>query len=165
MRSEAPALISALTAATSMEGVLQHRPQLLERYRSFYLQLWQGGLVPHRVLELCRLRIAQIHDARAELAVRNSFCQISEQEREALARGDHGGFSGAERAALSLAEEMPFNHHGISDQQVKDAAAGLGESGAVALLTALAFFDVNCRLKLVWAISPQAQTFDGSAIS
>ena len=52
-------LIKPLQAASELEGVLRHRPELLEKYRVFYQSFWQDGLVPRRVLELCRRRVAQ----------------------------------------------------------------------------------------------------------
>lgn len=44
----------------------------------------------------------------------------------------------------------------IADEAVTGLAAALGSRAAVALLVALAFFDVQCRWKLVFDLAAQA---------
>ncbi len=51
---------------------------------------------------------------------------------------------------------MPYQQHAIDDAQVAAVQAALGAAGAVALLTAIAFFDATCRLKLVLDVDAQA---------
>jgi len=128
--------------------LLASRPRLAELYGNFYRSLWNGA-VDRRVLELCRLRIAAIHDCAAERDIRDAAVSLSAAERTALDSGDPAPFDAASRAALALAERMPFDHHGITDQEVATAERHFGADGTVTLLTALAFFDVTCRLKLV----------------
>jgi alkylhydroperoxidase family enzyme len=147
-------------AATPLEALLGHRPDLLERYGEFYVSLWRGGLVPPRTLELCRLRIAAIHDCAAEWCLRDPSVELSEAAEQALQRGDFAGFAPEERAALALAELTPFNHAAIDDEQVAAVAAVLQPPGTVTLLTALSFFDVVCRMKLVFRLSAVAATLD-----
>lgn len=145
-------LIEPLAASSSIEGVLAHREELASRYRAFYLSLWQTGVVEDRVLELCRLRVARIHGADAEWSLRHPGVGLTDEEISALQRGDTGTFTDGERAALALAEEVPFNHHGVTDDLVAEAVEHLGQDATVALLTATAFFDVTCRLKLTLGI-------------
>ncbi len=142
-------LITPQPAASELEGILKHRPELLEKYRTFYLSFWHDGLVPRRVLELCRRRVAHIQGCEAELALSDPQTRLSPAEETALAQGDFASFSAAEQSALVLAESMPNGVHYISDEEVKRAARELGEPACVALLTALSFMDVNCRLKIV----------------
>ena len=149
-------LVDILPAATPMEGMLSHRPELLEKYRSFYQSFWQDGLVPRRTLELCRLRIAHIHSCAGELAVLDREVELRELECTALERGDFSVFTVAEQAALQLAELMPHAVHQISDDAVELASEHFGHPGCVALLTPLAFFDVSCRLKTVLEVPVQA---------
>jgi alkylhydroperoxidase family enzyme len=144
--------IAAPDAATPFEGILGQRQELLARYRTFYASLWSEGLVPRRVLELCRLRIAAIHDCEAEWRLRDAALALTDTERQALRRGDFQGFDTTEQAALNIAEQTPFAHHGITDEQVAAVAAALGPKGTVTLLTALSFFDVTCRWKLVFGV-------------
>ena len=133
-----------------LEGLFSHRPELLSRYKAFYSALWDEGLVPRRVLELCRLRIAVIHDCAAEWAVRDAEVSLSSAEAAALMCGDGAAFTASERAGLAIAEQFPFQHHGVSDADVAAAAEAFGEAGAVALVVALAFFDATSRWKLAF---------------
>ena len=161
-------LIDPLPAATPFEGTLAHREALLQRYRTFYRALWQDERVPRRLLELCRLRVAAIHDCAAELAVATEGVQLTDVERADVIAGNEAAFaarfSAAEQAGLALAEAMPYRHHHIADEEVARVRAALGDAASVALLTAIAFFDVNCRLKLVLEVpaAPQAGVSAGT---
>ena len=158
-------LIKPLAAASELEGVLGHRPELLQKYRTFYQSFWQDGLVPRRVLELCRRRIAHIQGCAAELAILDPQTPLTDDEERALARGEFTPFSASEQAALALAELIPNGVHFITDEQVRRAAAELGDAGCVALLTALSFMDVNCRLKLVLDTTVAAGELDDEYIA
>lgn len=144
--------LPSVDAATAFEAVLGQRPALLERFRPFYASLWNEQRVPARVLELCRQRIAAIHDCPAEMLLRDARVALDETTRAALRVGDIARFAAAEQAALTLAERMPFDHHGIDDGMVAAAREHFGDAGTVSLLTALAFFDVVARLKIVFAV-------------
>jgi alkylhydroperoxidase family enzyme len=142
-------LVDVLPAATPMEGILSHRPELLGKFRTFYQSFWRDELVPRRTLELCRLRIAYIHGCDAELAISDPQMELDDTSRDALRSGDIDGFPAHEQVALALAEVMPFTPHQVGDDLVAAAKDQLGNAGCVSLLTALAFFDVSCRLKIV----------------
>ena len=152
--------INRKDAATALESALAHRPELLERYRAFYGSFWEDGLVPRRTLELCRLRIAAIHDCQAEWLVRDPQAGVAPAELANLRSGSFTAFAPAEEAALQLAEQLPFAHHQITDAQVAAVKGALGEAGCVSLLTALAFFDVSCRLRLALDLAAEPVEFD-----
>ena len=141
--------LGTVTAPTPFEAVLGQRPELLERYRAFYTTLFDPSRVPGRVLELCRLHVAAIHDCAAEWRIRDARVALTDDELASLASGEFTQFDGVERAALEIAERMPYQQHAIDDAQVAAVQAALGPAGTVALLTAIAFFDATCRLKLV----------------
>lgn len=147
--------IDPVDAQTPWEAVLGQRPELLSRYRAFYRTLWEDDLIPRRLLEICRLRIAAIHGCAQEWMVRDAEVALAEPTLRALKQGDFGGFDPAEQAALAVAEQIPYAHHQISDEEVAALKSTLGEPATVALLTALAFFDVTCRLKLVLEVDEQ----------
>ena len=144
--------IASLGDSPPLEGLFAHRPELLTRYKAFYSALWDDDLVPRRTLELCRLRIAAIHDCAAEWAARDAGVALDSAEMAALKRGDFAAFTASEQLALALAEQVPFQHHGVSDADVAGVAEALGEAGAVAFIVALAFFDVTCRWKLAFEL-------------
>jgi alkylhydroperoxidase family enzyme len=144
--------IDETPAGTPLEAVLGQRPELLERYRAFYQTFWEDGLVPRRTLELCRLRIAAIHDCDQEWIIRDAQIALSDVELDALKAGEFSTFSVAEQVALNVAEQIPYQHHQVSDEQISDVDRELKASGAVSLLTACAFFDVTCRLRIVLGV-------------
>lgn len=133
----------------TFDALLERCPELLDRYRAFYRSFWSEGLVPRRILELTRLRIAAIHGCPQEWEARDAGVALSRRERESLRNGDFSAFTEDEQALLSLAELIPFAHHQISDNQVAELSRRLGPSGTVAALTALAIFDARCRLEIV----------------
>ncbi len=139
------------TAATDLSSVLSARPELLARYEAFYSTLCQSDAVPDRLRELCRLRIAAVHGCSDEWQRHDGHCSAA--ELAALERGDFTAFSRDEQQALAVADTIPFNHHGLRDEQVHAVRAVLGDKGTVALLTACAFFDVVCRWKITLGVS------------
>jgi len=128
---------------------------LLRRFRAFYGALWSDDRVPRRVLELCRLRIAAIHGCEAEWVIRDARVALEPEALAALREGRFAAFSPAEQAALAIAERLPYAHHQVTDEHVAELSGSYGAAGAVALLTALAFFDVIGRLKLVFDVAPE----------
>ncbi|TDJ25636.1 MAG: carboxymuconolactone decarboxylase family protein [Gammaproteobacteria bacterium] len=157
------------SAPSALEGLLGLRPELLSRYRAFYATFWEDGLVPPRTLELCRLRIAAIHECEAEWLIRDTAVGLADEELAQLRSGGFDGFSKDEQAALAVAEQIPHQHHQISDADIQVLENMLAPAGAVSLLTALAFFDVASRLKLVLGV-PETPTelahapLDGGAL-
>jgi alkylhydroperoxidase family enzyme len=147
--------LTAHSAPTHFESVLAHRPELLARFRTFYATLWSVDAVPRHVLELCRLRIAAIHDCEAEWVIRDATIPLDENCLAALHAGHFDSFAEYEQAALAVAEQMPWGQHQVSDADVAGLQRRFGDAGTVALLTALAFFDVVCRLKCVFGVVPE----------
>lgn len=134
----------------NLEPTLGMRPELWSRFQGFYDALWNDGHISRRVLELCRLRVAAIHGCDAEWEYRTADVFIADTDVAALRRGDFQPFDHCERAALQIAEKTPFQHHAISDTEVKAVEDGYGPAATVALLTAIAFFDVRCRWHLTF---------------
>lgn len=142
---------------TPFEGVLGLRPELLQLYRTFYATLWDHNLVPPNLLELCRLHIAGIHGCEAERAIHHLHAGVTGQQIAALdSWRDAACFSPAERAALAFAEKIPWQHHGVTDDDVAALREHLTDAEVVALTVAAAVFDTNCRLRLVFGIEPLA---------
>lgn len=137
------------TAAALLEPLFGARPELWTRFQAFYDSLWTSGQISRRVLEICRLRTAAIHDCEPEWNCRTADVFLSEAEISGLKRGDFSAFDHCERAALEVTEKFPFRHHDITDAEVQAVEAGYGSAAAVALLTAVAFFDVRCRWEIV----------------
>ncbi len=137
------------------DAVLGLRPELRDLYRAFYGKLWDEQLLPASILELCRLRVAQLHECESELAVRDEGAGVDQEQLDALAHWQESDrFSAAEREALLLAEKMPWQHHEITDEEHAALRAHFGDEGTVALTVGIALFDANCRLRLVLGTEP-----------
>ena len=121
------------------QALLTLRPELQKKYRAFLSAVENNDAVPDKVLALCRARIQQIHGQEPQ--------GIDPETGQALAAGRLNDFSGEERVALVAAERMPYQHHELPDEEVEAVKAAFGNKGCVALLTALAFFDVTSRLE------------------
>ena len=128
-----------------LPGALRAQPALYARCQAFLDQLWRQEALPHRLLHLCRLRIAAVHGCEQAVAFGDSRAEVGQPQTTALAAGDLAGFTEAEQAALRVAEQLPFDHHAISDRAFAEVKAAWGTEATVALLVALAFFDVICR--------------------
>ncbi len=140
--------------SSEFERVLGLRPELLERYRRFYGALWEGDLLPLRLLELARLRIAAIHDCAAEFAIEPSRSGVSQEERDALRRGEFTVFEDPlEQCVLRLAEQLPHAHHFIEDSEFDAIKEHLEPKAIVALMTCMALVDTNCRLRLTFGVA------------
>jgi alkylhydroperoxidase family enzyme len=138
-----------LPAATAdrdpFERVFALRANLFEAWRDFAALFWTRRLVDPVVLELCRLRIAQLLGARYPQSVRTPQA-LAEGLQEARIAGlsdwwNRGEFSGAERACLRFAEQFVLDAKGITDADAAAVVSSLGEAGTVAFVEALAIFD------------------------
>ena len=154
----------AADAPSAFEAVLGLRPDLLNLYRTFYETLWDSDLVPANLLELCRRRIAGLHGCEAERVMRHAHAGVTDEQVTTLEAWHQAAcFSPVERAALAFAEKMPWQHHGVSDDDVAALRAHLTDAQVVALTVAAAVFDANCRLRLVFGIEPQPMAVEAPA--
>jgi AhpD family alkylhydroperoxidase len=116
-RTELPApMQAAWDRATEVTGdatfieVSGNNPTLFGWYLDdFYGKVYQGGRIDRQVLELVRLRLANLHGC--------AFCNkgdraqalaagLTEVQLDALPHYEQGPFTEAEKAALALADEM-----------------------------------------------------------
>lgn len=151
---------SRAAGATPFERVFSLRPNLLEDFRRFYALFFEAGALDPALLELCRLRIAQIHGCEAELRVRYRPAQeagLDEAKIAALADAERSPLYGeAERAAIALAELFTVDAHAITDADAARVVRALGEPGTVALVEALALFDGFTRFRLMLGVEAPA---------
>ena len=150
------------TDATDFERVFALRPNLFEDFRSFYALFWQKRLVDPVLLELCRLRIAQLHGCESELRVRYQpavDAGLTEEKIAALPdAADSSLYGEAERACIALAELFAMDPHAITDADAARVTAVLGDAGTVALVEALAMFDGFARFRLMLGVeAPDAK--------
>jgi alkylhydroperoxidase family enzyme len=142
-------------APTPFEAVFGLRPELLACHRELYGRIWDAGLVRPGLLELCRLRIAMLHECEAERAFRHADTGVSDAQVAALPEWPAADcFSDLERAALAIADKIPWQPHGVTDAEVATLRAHLSDPQVVALLLAMMLFDAHCRLRSALAVRP-----------
>lgn len=99
-------------------------PELVQAYQAFYGPWHTGGagLLPARLKELVRLRIATLNGCVLCKTVRMAPDVVSEEEaaRGVDQAGEADGFTAKERAAIRFAERMALEHHDIDDDAVAE---------------------------------------------
>lgn len=129
-----------------------HRPELAEAYVRFMAELRRPGLLPRRLVELVRLRVAFHNQCRSCMAVRYAdgaadgvdeglVCQLA-------APDEAPDLTDAERSALRFADRMATDHLSIDDAAVADLRAHFGEAEVVELGMNVAAFVGYGRLSM-----------------
>jgi len=129
-------------------GVL---PDIAATFAALYRSLWTQPHLPAAVLELCRLRLAQLHQCAVELQRRD--CDIPAEKRSNLAHWNtHSSFSDAERACLAFTEVYAMDTQALTDDQAAAVKLHFGDAGLVLLVEALGILDGMTRLSLLWQL-------------
>jgi len=142
--------------SSALDRVFGVRPDLYEPFRAFYATFWTRELLDPVVLELCRLRVAQLLRCPSEQQVRYEPAQragLTEQQVALLPQWPTAEmFTPAQRAALGLAEQFVIDVEGI-DATLRDPVIDhFSVAGLVALCEALALFDGFCRFRIVLGV-------------
>ena len=134
------------------------RPDLFATWREFAGLFFERRLVDPVILELCRLRIAQLHGARHPLSLRTPEALAAGLDEAKLAALDawwkRPGFSDLERSCLRFAEQFVTDAKGMSDDEARPVVAALGDAGTVAFVEALAVFDGIARFCRMLDVEP-----------
>ena len=140
---------------TGLDRVFGLRPDLYDAFRAFYALFWTDQLLDPIVLELCRLRVAQLLGCATEQQVRYAPSRdagLTESQIAALPRWpDDTRFSEAQRAALAFAEQFVLDPRGVTDAQAAELHRLFPAPQLAALTTAVATFDALARVKTVLA--------------
>ena len=108
--------------------------KIFDKYKNFIDSTIDGHDIPSGILEACDSRIRQIHGFEVDNKSSSGDLSLTENFLK--------------RAALAVAEKIAFSVHDIEDSDLDPLKKAFGEAGCVQLITALAFFDVECRLEL-----------------
>ena len=134
------------------------RPDLFAAWREFAEVFWEKRLVDPQLLELCRLRIAQMHHAAHPLSLRRPESPLDEAKLERLSEWwKQPGFSDLERACLRFAEQFVIDAKAMTDEEARPVVAALGEAGTVAFVEALAIFDGFSRFCRMLDVAPRTE--------
>jgi alkylhydroperoxidase family enzyme len=142
-----------------LERVYGLRPNLFAAWRDFALVFWEQRLLDPVLLELVRLRVAQMHQAAFPLSARRPEAKAAGLTEAKIAELDHWwrspSFSAAEQACLRFSEQFVLDAKGMTDEQALPVVQALGEPGTVALVEALAIFDGFGRFCRMLEIEPE----------
>ncbi len=146
-------LPESAAGAASMDRVFGLRPELYEDYRAFAAVLrTHSGLSPE-LLELSRLRVAQLLGAGAELHSRapdappeEKVARLEDCARDAI-------FTPVESACLGFAEKFVLDPRGATDAEAARLVDALSPAGMVGFVEALALFDGFTRFRLILGVA------------
>ncbi|MEQ8718788.1 MAG: hypothetical protein RIE08_14345 [Acidimicrobiales bacterium] len=132
-------------SALRIAALVEHAPEVDQNLGAF--RAAATATVPRRIAELCRLRIAMLHDCAAELAAGSDA--VSSDEMAAL--GDWPGsdhFDERDRACLALAEQFVIDVSTTNDDQVAAVAAHMNPGELYGFIHALLALDESQRLRV-----------------
>ena len=157
--------VPAPDGSRDLDRLFQLRPEHGASFRLLYDAIWRETKVDPVLLELCRLRIAQLLRCEAELAVRQVAARqagLSEEKIASLSRyPDSPLYSERERACLAYAEQLVADHLGLTDEEVAAVKAHLTDGEFVGLTIAVIYFEAFARFCLVLGVAPVAEVRAG----
>lgn len=132
-------------SALQIAALVEHAPEVDRNLGAF--RAAATATVPPRIAELCRLRIAMLHDCDDELAAASDT--VSSDEVAAL--GDWPGsslFDERDRVCLALAEQFVIDVSTTSDEQVAAVAEHMNPGELYGFIHALLALDESQRLRV-----------------
>lgn len=135
---------------TLLDRVAGLRPAYAEALREVEAAVWGQDQVEPELLELCRLRIAQVLGAdesltRAPVDVARDDALVAQLRQWPTA----ASFTDRQRVALGFAEQLVVDTQGVSDEQAAQVIATLGDGGFLVLTYACGFFETTQRASIV----------------
>ena len=145
----------AVFTSNTMSQALHAGGELAASYDAVWNMFWQQNYIPPALLELCRLRLAQLHRATAELGIRQIPASAADEAKiQSLLTGGwakNKNFGAGELAALEFTEIYGQDPNALSDESADAIKRHYGETGFVCLIEALGFIDGRIRLGLVFS--------------
>jgi alkylhydroperoxidase family enzyme len=132
-------------SALRIAALIEHAPEVDQNLGAFRDAATET--VPPRIAELCRLRIAMLHDCDDELAAESDT--VSSDEVAALGDWPHSDvFDERDRACLALAEQFVIDVSTTSDDQVAAVAEHMDHGELYGFVHALLALDESQRLRV-----------------
>lgn len=138
--SELPSDVAAAILQAQQDGALSstvlpriwaRRPELAHAQIALQSRFYDCAMLPDRLLELIRLKIAQINQCQVCQSSRKSD-DVSEDDIACLA-DDDGRFTASENAALSFATALAADHLSIGADEIASLREHFTEDEAVEL--------------------------------
>jgi alkylhydroperoxidase family enzyme len=134
------------------DAVLGLKPEQYSRVRDTLAVLW--GTTDPDLLDLVRLRLAQLTRTRAELAGADGELLADLEDWDTSPR-----FGERERAALAYAEQYHYDHRSLADEQKAELARHLSRSEVVNFVWALHMNDSYIRILSLLDVAPDPPGF------
>ena len=139
-----------------LDAIYGLAPEAYARHQELVAHIWQPGLIDPVVLELCRLRIAQIVRCERELATRTPAAAAAGLDEAKIAElpqwPSSPSYSDAERAAIAFAEMYVIDPGSVTDAQCAEVTARFTPPEVAVLTTAIAVFDAMARFQVALAV-------------
>ena len=144
--------LPGVAGGRDLDAALALRPDVRDAFADLYDHLWET--TDPQLLEVCRLRIAQLLRCDTELRVREERAGLAEAKVAALAAYPSSPlFTDRERACLAYAERVCADAGGLTDDEVAAVRRHLSEAELVALTTALTVFESFQRALLLLGVT------------
>ena len=146
--------MSWITGGAERASHMALLPAFAAAFDDLYASLWRQPHLPAPVLELCRLRLAQLHNSALDLS--RCDVQLDAAKKEALRHWHKAAlFSPGERACLGFTEVYAMDAQSITDEHARAVKDCYGEAGLVLLIEALGVLDGMMRQNLLWQLSDE----------
>ena len=137
------------TEANTQQDIIDRAPTLAPAFKEFYDSFWQLSSISPSVLELCRLRVAQLHQS--DYQWQHAQFELSVEQRQSLSQWSKSAvYTQTEKACLAFAEVYCMDPQAITDAQAEAVKSELGDAGLVALIEALGLFYGMTRVSQLW---------------
>lgn len=137
---------------TDLDVVLGLRPDISARFAAYYNATLAHPSLPPTIVELSRLRIAQILGAEFELTCRSG--SVSDDKVTALPAWPlDPQFSAAERTCLHWVEQFVLDSSGLADDDCVAVRGVLGDQGFVAFDLAIGLMESVQRFGLAMGVA------------
>lgn len=133
-------------------AVLAAHPRLAERWGEMASAVWEHESVSHGVLELCRIRVAQLLGVDWAVDYRTPGVDVLEAKTRSVgAWPTADALNDFEQTCLEIAELFVVDAHTLTDEQIAAVSDRVGPAGLIQLTTALAVWDGIYRASLTLA--------------
>jgi alkylhydroperoxidase family enzyme len=149
----AEAMSAADPAGTSelIARVLADQPDVVAALDEAHQAAWSA--TDARLLEMCRIRAAQLIGCTAEAEARMPGVEVSAAVLDALPSWPSSSlFDDVDRAVLAWCEMFVIDVASMTDELVAPLRAHLGDAGLVDLTNALLVIEQRQRLRCTWEV-------------
>ena len=139
-----------------LDNVYGLLPEAYARHKALVDHIWRPGLIDPVVLELCRLRVAQVIRSPRDLEARTPAAAAAGLTEDKISRlslwPTASDYTAAERAALCFAEMYVIDPGSVTDAMTEDVKAHFTPSEVAVLTTGIAVFDAIARFQVALAV-------------